>query len=199
MKQPRSFKFPSWETYILQVGESPSKSLGSRIFRRKRVSFHSRSRPRIRNRSSLRSFYGDRVRLQNSRRRSESSSSYLTSLLHLHFPSTTIRKIAASTDDKYDEDDISEFEDMIAACESLLSILPIFFLPRPATFSLFRDDISSSNTLVDPITHPITGIVVWECVSATALGSCPGSDITRRTRGPGVTWLLADTRHSVVP
>jgi len=112
-------------------------------------------------------FYGDRIHLQNSRCAFETSSSYLTSLLHLHISSTTNRKIAASTDDEYDEDDISEFEDIIAAYESLLSVLPIFF-PLDAndaeTFSLFHDDLSTNNILVDPTTHHITGIVDWECV-----------------------------------
>jgi hypothetical protein len=84
--------------------------------------------------STLPFFYGDRVRLQNTRGAFETSSSYLTSLLHLHISSTTNRKIAASTDDEYDEDDISEFEDMIAAYESLLSVLPGFFsLQMPVT------------------------------------------------------------------
>ncbi|KAF8502779.1 hypothetical protein F5888DRAFT_1800325 [Russula emetica] len=110
-------------------------------------------------------FYGDRIRLQNSRCAFETSSSYLTSLLHLHISSTMNRKIAASTDDEYDEDDISEFEDIIAAYESLLSVLPIFF-PSDAsdaeTFSLFHDDISTNNILVDPTTYRITGIVDWE-------------------------------------
>ncbi|KAF8473663.1 phosphotransferase enzyme family-domain-containing protein [Russula ochroleuca] len=114
-------------------------------------------------------FYGDRLRLQNGRGPFQTSSSYLTSLLRLHISSTTNRKSAVSTDDEYEEDDISEFEDAISAYESLLSVLPIFF-PREAsgdaeTFSLFHDDISSDNILVDPTTHRITGIVDWECVS----------------------------------
>jgi hypothetical protein len=117
-------------------------------------------------------FYGDRIRLQNSRCAFETSSSYLTSLLHLHISSTMNRKIAASTDNEYDENDISEFEDIIAAYESLLSVLPIVF-PSDAsdteTFSLFHDDISTNNILVDPTTHRITGIVDWECVSLQPL------------------------------
>ena len=116
--------------------------------------------------------YGDRIHLQNSRCAFETSSSYLTSLLHLHISSTTNRKIAASTDDEYDEDDISEFEDMIAAYESLLSVLPVFF-PSDAsdaeTFSLFHDDISTKNILIDPTTFCITGIVDWEFVSLKPL------------------------------
>ena len=116
--------------------------------------------------------YGDRIRLQNSRCAFETSSSYLASLLHLHISSTKNRKIAASSDDECDEDDISEFEDMIAAYESLLPLLPIFF-PSDAseveTFSLFHDDISTNNILVDPTTFRITGIVDWEFVSLQPL------------------------------
>ena len=119
-------------------------------------------------------FYGDRLRLQDGRGPFETSSSYLTSLLRLHISSTTNRKSAVSTNDKHEDDDedddISEFEDAISAYESLLSALPIFFPPPEAssdaeTFSLFHDDISADNILVDPTTHRITGIVDWECVS----------------------------------
>ena len=113
-------------------------------------------------------FYGDRLRLQNGRGAFETSSSYLSSLLHLHISSTTNRKNAVSTNDEYDEDDISEFEDAISAYEALLSVLPIFFPPEASgaeTFSLFHDDLSSDNILVDPTTHRITGITNWECVS----------------------------------
>ncbi len=113
-------------------------------------------------------FYGDRLGLRNGRGAFGTSSSYLTALLHLHISSTTNQKIAASTNDECDEDDISEFEDAISAYESLLSVLPIFFPPEASdaeTFSLFHDDISSNNILVDPATHHITGIVDWECVS----------------------------------
>jgi hypothetical protein len=70
--------------------------------------------------------YGDRVRPQNGRGVFEISSSYLTSLLHLHIFSTTNRKIAASTVAVYNKNHISEFENMIAAYESLLSFLPDF-------------------------------------------------------------------------
>jgi aminoglycoside phosphotransferase (APT) family kinase protein len=116
-------------------------------------------------------FYGDRLRLQDCRGPFETSSSYLTSLLHLHISSTTNRKTAVGTNEKHnDEDDvISEFEDAISAYESLLSVLSIFFPPEASsdaeTFSLFHDDISPDNILVDPTTHRITGIVDWECVS----------------------------------
>ena len=113
-------------------------------------------------------FYGDRVRLRDDHGPFETSFKYLSSLLHLHIASTTNRKEAASVDDEYDEDDISELEDAIAAYESLLSILPTFFPPdtsTPETFSLHHDDISTNNILVDPTTHRITGIVDWECVS----------------------------------
>ncbi|KAH9967393.1 phosphotransferase enzyme family-domain-containing protein [Russula dissimulans] len=113
-------------------------------------------------------FYGDRVHLQRDCGPFEASSSYLTSLLRLHIASTTTRKDIASADDEYDEDDISELEDAIAAFESLLSILPDFLPPQAGnaeTFSLYHDDISSNNILVDPTTHRITGIVDWECVS----------------------------------
>ena len=113
-------------------------------------------------------FYGDRLGLHNSRGAFETSSSYLSSLLHLHISSTTNRKIAASANDECDEEDISEFEDAISAYESLLSVLPIIFPPEagdPETFSLFHDDISTNNVLIDPTTHCITGIVDWECVS----------------------------------
>jgi aminoglycoside phosphotransferase (APT) family kinase protein len=112
-------------------------------------------------------FYGDRLNLQKGRGPFETSSSYLTSLLHLHISSTTNRKIAVSTSD---DDDVSEFDDAISAYESLFSVLPIFFPPEASnadaeTFSLFHDDLSSDNILVDPTTHRITGIVDWECVS----------------------------------
>ncbi|KAI0247102.1 phosphotransferase enzyme family-domain-containing protein [Lactifluus subvellereus] len=113
-------------------------------------------------------FYGDRVHLQPDRGPFETSLSYLTSLLHLHVTSTTSRKIAASADDEYDEDDISELDDAIAAYQSILSILPSFFPPEASsqeTFSLYHDDMSSNNILIDPATHRITGIVDWECVS----------------------------------
>ena len=113
-------------------------------------------------------FYGDRVHLQPDRGPFETSLSYLTSLLHLHVASTTNRKIAASADDEYDEDDISELDDTISAYQSILSILPTFFPPEASgqeTFSLYHDDLSSNNILVDPATHQITGIVDWECVS----------------------------------
>jgi aminoglycoside phosphotransferase (APT) family kinase protein len=116
--------------------------------------------------------YGDRIHLQNSRCAFETSSSYLTTLLRLHISSAINRKITASKDDEYDEDDISEFEDMIGAYESLLSALPIFFPSDSSdaeTFSLFHDDISINNILVDPTTYRITGIVDWECVSLQPL------------------------------
>jgi hypothetical protein len=113
-------------------------------------------------------FYGDRVHLRDDRGPFEASSKYLSSLLNLHVASTTSRKVAASADDEYDEDDISELEDAIAAYESLLSVLPTFFPPDTGdteTFSLYHDDMSSNNILIDPTTHRITGIVDWECVS----------------------------------
>jgi aminoglycoside phosphotransferase (APT) family kinase protein len=118
-------------------------------------------------------FYGDRLGLRsNGRGAFETSSSYLTSLLHLHISSTTNRMIAANANDECDEDDISEFEDTISAYESLLSVLPIFFPPEASdaeAFSLFHDDISTNNILIDPTTHRITGIVDWECVSLQPL------------------------------
>jgi hypothetical protein len=113
-------------------------------------------------------FYGDRLHLQNGRGAFETSSDYLTSLLHLHISSTTNRKNAVSTDDECDEDDISEFEDTIAAYESLLSVLPVCFPPEARdaeTFFLFHHDLSPDKILVDPTTQRITGITDWECVS----------------------------------
>ena len=92
----------------------------------------------------------------------------MSSLLHLHIATTTSRKVAARADDDYDEDDISELEDAIGACESIFSVLPAIFPPDTGDteeFSLYHDDISSNNILVDPMTHCITGIVDWECVS----------------------------------
>ena len=116
--------------------------------------------------------YGDRIHLQNGRCVFGTSSSYLTSLLRLHISSNMKRKIAMSTNDEYDEDDISDVEDIITAYESLLSVLPMFF-PSDAsnaeTFSLFHDDMSTNNILVDPTTFRITGIVDWECVSLKPL------------------------------
>jgi len=65
---------------------------------------------------------------------SKTSFSYLSSLLHLHIATATSRKIAASAGDEYDEDDISELKDTIAAYESLLLALPhLFSLQRPGT------------------------------------------------------------------
>ena len=113
-------------------------------------------------------FYGNRVYLRNDHGPFETSFSYLSSLLHLHLASTTSRKIAASADDEYDDDDISELEDIIAAYESLLLALSHLFPPdarNNETFSLYHDDMSSNNILIDPTTHCITGIVDWESVS----------------------------------
>ena len=113
-------------------------------------------------------FYGNRVYLRNDHGPFETSSSYLSSLLHLHLASTTSRKIAASADDEYDDDDISELEDIIAAYESLLLAFPHLFPPdarNNETFSLYHDDMSSNSILIDPTTHCITGIVDWESVS----------------------------------
>jgi aminoglycoside phosphotransferase (APT) family kinase protein len=113
-------------------------------------------------------FYGDRVHLRNDHGPFETSSKYMSSLLHLHIATTFSRKVAASADDDYDKDDISELEDAIGAYESLLSVLPTLFPPDTGdteVFSLYHDDISSNNILVDPMTHCITGIVDWECVS----------------------------------
>ncbi|KAI0280955.1 hypothetical protein BGY98DRAFT_961531 [Russula aff. rugulosa BPL654] len=76
---------------------------------------------------------------------------------------------------------------MIAAYESLLSILPVFF-PSDAsdaeTFSLFHDDISTNNILVDPTTFRITGIVDWECVSLQPLWEV--SRVPKLLEGPEV-------------
>ena len=111
-------------------------------------------------------FCGDRIQLQNGRCAFETSSSYLTSLLHLNISFTKNRKIAALKEDEYD--DVSELDYTIATYESLLSVLPIFFPSDTGDaeiFSLFHDSISTNNILVDPITHRITGIVNWECVS----------------------------------
>jgi len=113
-------------------------------------------------------FSGNRVRLRDDHGPFETSFKYLSSLLHLHIASATSCKVAAIGDDEYDEDDILELENTIAAYESLLSILPTFFPPdasTPETFSLYHNDISTDNILVDPTTHRITGIVDWECVS----------------------------------
>jgi hypothetical protein len=132
-------------------------------------------------------FYGDRIHLLNNRCAFETSSSYLTSLLHLHISSNSNRKIAMSTDDEYNEDDISEIEDLIAAYESLLSALPIFFPSDPSdpeTFSLFHDDMSTNNILVDPTTFRITGIVDWECVSLKPLWEV--SRVPKLLEGPEV-------------
>jgi len=109
------------------------------------------------------------------------SSSYLTSLLHLHISSATNGKIIVSTDHAvYNKNYVSEFEDMIAAYESLLSVLPIFS-PSEASdadadaeaFSLFFYDMSMINILVEPTTHRITRIVDWECVSLKPLSAVP--------------------------
>jgi len=73
-------------------------------------------------------FCGDRIHLQNGRCAFKTSSSYLTSLLHLNISYTKNRKIAALKEDEYD--DVSELDYMIATYESLLSVLPIFFPTR---------------------------------------------------------------------
>ena len=88
--------------------------------------------------------------------------------MRLNIASTTSLKVAAIGDDEYTESNISEMENIIAAHKSLLSILPTFFHPEastPETFSLYHDDLTTNNILVDPTTHRITGIVDWECVS----------------------------------
>jgi hypothetical protein len=113
-------------------------------------------------------FYGDRIYLRDDCGPFKSSSKYLSSLLRLHIASAMTEKAAASADNEYDEDDISELEDVIAAYEALLSVLPAFFPSDSSdteTCSLHHDDLSSDNILIDPTTHRITGIVDWECVS----------------------------------
>ncbi|KAK2462793.1 hypothetical protein APHAL10511_005184 [Amanita phalloides] len=113
-------------------------------------------------------FYEDRVHLRKDHGPFKTSSEYLSTLLNLHIAATASRKVTISTDDEYNEDDISELEDVIAAYESLLSIFPTFFPPNTSeneTFFLYHDDMSSNNILVDPTTHRITGIVDWECVT----------------------------------
>ena len=113
-------------------------------------------------------FYGDRVHIRDDHGPFETSFKYLSSLLRLEIASTTSRKVAAMGDDEYTERHISKMEDIIAAHKSLLSILPTLFHPEPSTpetFSLYHDDLTLNNILVDPTTHRITGIVDWDCVS----------------------------------
>ena len=78
-------------------------------------------------------FAKNRVRLRDDHGPFDTSFEYLSSLLHLHIASTTSCKLAAIGDDEYDEDDISGLENIIAAYESFLSILPTFFPPDAST------------------------------------------------------------------
>jgi len=143
VKQLTSFKFPLIENLY-----PPSQPEFERIASLKHLSSETRFVPlpddpefTIGPVTTIPFFYGDRLGLRNGCGAFETSSSYLTSLLHLHISSTTNQKIAASTNDECDEDDISEFEDAISTYESLLSVLPKIFPPEASdadTFSLFH-------------------------------------------------------------
>ena len=124
--------------------------------------------------ASIPFFNGDRVRLLNGRGVFKTSN-YLTSLLHLHISSTTNWRITATHLAVYNKNYISEFEDIITAYESLLSILPIFspLQGRVTLTPKLRPD--------HPSHHWNRGLGMR--LPETALGS----GIVRRTRGPADT------------
>ena len=69
----------------------------------------------------------------------------------------------ARTYDDFDEDVANDTPEIEEALRELQGVLPRLFPSHSRTFALTHHDLSLSNTLVDPTTHNITGIVDWEC------------------------------------
>ncbi|KAJ5934456.1 hypothetical protein N7466_004003 [Penicillium verhagenii] len=75
------------------------------------------------------------------------------------------------TDDYYSETDellAEDQEDVLDTCHSLEALVPHIFSPHGRDDEdnlLYHDDLSASNIIVDPISHRVTGVVDWECVS----------------------------------
>lgn len=67
----------------------------------------------------------------------------------------------------FDEEDMEEYDDMIALCHKYLHLLPLVFPPHETqegkmSCVLYHHDLSASNILVDPETFTVTGIIDWE-------------------------------------
>jgi hypothetical protein len=115
-------------------------------------------------------FYGNRIKLPSDRGPFATSAEWISSLLKLQIASTTHLMANppkdCNVDDGYDSDDISEFNGIIKVSSDLLSLVPEFFLDTDREeFVLYHNDLSTNNILIDPITHHVTGVVDWECIS----------------------------------
>ena len=81
-----------------------------------------------------------------------------------------IKKLSPSPTDEYysetDEELAEDQEAILETCNRLRQLVPaVFATSNPEENMLYHTDLSSSNILVDPVTHRITGIVDWDCVN----------------------------------
>jgi hypothetical protein len=86
------------------------------------------------------------------------------------------------TDEYYSETDemlAEEQEDVLETCHKLEELIPSifpFFAMRDEIKTLYHDDLSASNIIVDPISYRVTGIIDWESVAvcpAWESSECP--------------------------
>ena len=116
-------------------------------------------------------FYGNRIKLPSDRGPFSVSSEWISSLLKLQIASTAHQKANLppkdSEEDPGYDSDISELDGIIQAASELLPLVQKFIggTNDNEEFVLYHNDLSINNILIDPITHRITGVVDWECVS----------------------------------
>ena len=123
-------------------------------------------------------FYDNRIHLASDLGPWRSAHAWITAQIRLLAACANATIEGFTEDVSFDEDDMEECRGRVASAEALLSLLAntnrfnLSSTPSPSdqeTFVLYHGDLSTNNILVDPITHKITGIVDWECVSFVPL------------------------------
>lgn len=114
-------------------------------------------------------FIGKRVLLSSDRGPFSSSCELMLARARLQIES--IKNLSPlPTDDYYCENDeelAPHQDEILEICNKLIEIIPDWFSPvdnGKSMYTLFHDDLTDRNIIVDPTTYCITGIVDWESV-----------------------------------
>ena len=116
---------------------------------------------------SLRLFYGDlRSRANRNLGPYSSEREYISAWADVQRQELELAQRLDPEDPLYDEDLVDDGPEIKSALDALCNVIPNLFSPHndPNAYTLYHNDLSLANVIVDPTTFKVTGIVDWECI-----------------------------------